>query len=40
MRYLDGLWSIAEELAALAHDIRGWLELPGWKAAAQAISPA
>jgi hypothetical protein len=37
---LDGFWSIAEGLAALAHDIRGLLELLGWKAAARAISSA
>ena len=37
---LDGFWSIAEGLAALAHDSRGLLELLGWKAAAQAINSA
>ncbi len=37
---LDGFWSIAEGLAAPAHDSRGLLELLGWKAAAQAISSA
>jgi hypothetical protein len=32
---LDGFWSITEGLAALAHDIRGLLELLGWREAAQ-----
>ena len=32
---LDGFWSITEGLAALAHDIRGMLELLGWREAAQ-----
>ena len=37
---LDGFWSITEGLAALAHDIRGLLELLGWQAPAQAMSSA
>ena len=32
---LDGFWSITEGLAALAHDIRGMLELLGWREPAQ-----
>jgi hypothetical protein len=37
---LDGFWSITEGLAALAHDIRGLLELVGWREPAQALSSA
>ena len=29
----DGIWSITEGMAALAHDIRGLLELLGWQEA-------
>lgn len=32
---LDGFWSITEGLAALGHDIRGMLELLGWREAVQ-----
>jgi hypothetical protein len=32
---LDGFWSITEGLAALSHDIRGLLELLGWREPAQ-----
>ncbi|MFN9546001.1 MAG: hypothetical protein ACK6AD_02870 [Cyanobacteriota bacterium] len=32
---LDGFWSIPESVAAVAHDIRGLLELLGWREAAQ-----
>ena len=32
---LGGFWSITDGLAALAHDIRGLLELLGWREAAQ-----
>jgi hypothetical protein len=28
---LDGIWSITEGIAALAHDIRGLLRLLGWR---------
>jgi hypothetical protein len=28
---LDGFWSITEDLTSLAHDIRGLLELLGWR---------
>jgi len=28
---IDRFWSITEGLAALAHDIRGLLELLGWQ---------
>jgi hypothetical protein len=28
---LDGFWSITEGLATLSHDIRGLLELLGWR---------
>jgi hypothetical protein len=34
---LDGFWSIAEGLAALAYDIRGLLALLGWQKPAQAL---
>ncbi|MEB3270341.1 MAG: hypothetical protein VKJ44_01660 [Synechococcus sp.] len=33
---LDSFWSIADGLAAPGHNIRGLLDLLGWKAAAQA----
>ena len=32
---LDGFWSITEGLAALSHDIRGLLELLGWRESTQ-----
>ena len=28
---LDGIWSITEGIAALAHDIQGLLRLLGWR---------
>lgn len=28
---LDGIWSVAEGIAALAHDIKGLLRLLGWR---------
>jgi predicted transposase YbfD/YdcC len=28
---LDGIWSITEGIAALAHDIKGLLQLVGWR---------
>jgi hypothetical protein len=28
---LDGIWSVAEGIAALAHDIKGLLQLLGWR---------
>ena len=28
---LDGIWSVTEGIAALAHDIRGLLQLLGWR---------
>ena len=31
---LDGIWSITEGIAALAHDIKGLLKLLGWRPAA------
>ena len=31
---LDGIWSITEGIAALAHDIKGLLRLLGWRPAA------
>jgi hypothetical protein len=37
---LGDFWSIAEGLAALAHDIRGLLALLGWREPAQALSSA
>ena len=37
---LDGFWSITEGLAALAHDIRGMLELLGWREPVQALNSA
>ena len=33
---LEGIWSITEGIAALAHDIKGLLTLLGWRAMAQA----
>ena len=35
---LEGIWSISEGIAALAHDIKGLLTLLGWRAMAQAPS--
>ena len=35
---LGGFWSITDGLAALAHDIRGLLELLGWREAAQPLA--
>ena len=35
---LEGIWSITEGIAALAHDIKGLLSLLGWRAMAQAPS--
>ncbi len=32
---LDGIWSITEGIAALAHDIKGLLRLLGWRDAAK-----
>ena len=37
---LDGIWSITEGLAAVAHDIRGLLALMGWQEPTQAPSSA
>jgi hypothetical protein len=37
---LDGIWSITEGIAALAHDIRGLLRLLGWQEPATAASPS
>ncbi len=34
---IDGFWSITERLAALAHDIRGFLALVGWQEQDQAL---
>ena len=31
---LDGIWSITEGIASLAHDIKGLLGLLGWRPAA------
>ncbi len=33
---LDGIWSIGEGVAALAHDIKGLLRLLGWQEPATA----
>jgi hypothetical protein len=33
---LDGIWSVTEGIAALAHDIRGLLQLLGWRESARA----
>jgi hypothetical protein len=35
---LDGIWSIIEDIAALAHDIKGLLRLLGWRPAAETPS--
>lgn len=35
---LDGIWSITEGIAALAHDIAGLLRLLGWRPAAETPS--
>ena len=35
---LDGIWSITEGIAALAHDIKGLLTLLGWRPAAETPS--
>jgi predicted transposase YbfD/YdcC len=35
---LDGIWSITEGIAALAHDIKGLLRLLGWRPAAETPS--
>jgi hypothetical protein len=35
---LDGIWSITEGIAALAHDIKGLLRLMGWREPAIAAS--
>jgi hypothetical protein len=35
---LNGFWSITEGLAALAHDIRGFLELIDWRDPAQPLA--
>ena len=35
---LEGIWSITEGIAALAHDIKGLLTLLGWRAMAKAPS--
>jgi predicted transposase YbfD/YdcC len=35
---LDGIWSITEGIAALAHDIRGLLRLLGWREPTTAAS--
>jgi len=32
---LDGIWSITEGIAALAHDIKGLLRLVGWRESAK-----
>jgi predicted transposase YbfD/YdcC len=32
---LDGYWSITEGLAALSHDIRGFLAMLGWRESSQ-----
>jgi hypothetical protein len=37
---LDGFWSITEDLAALAHDIRVLLALMGLREPARALSSA
>ncbi len=37
---LEGFWSIAEGLAALAHGIPGLLALLGWREVAQTLSSA
>ena len=35
---LEGIWSITEGIAALAHDIKGLLRLLGWRPAAETPS--
>jgi predicted transposase YbfD/YdcC len=35
---LNGIWSITEGIAALAHDIKGLLRLLGWRSAAETPS--
>jgi predicted transposase YbfD/YdcC len=35
---LGGIWSITEDIAALAHDIKGLLRLLGWRPAAETPS--
>lgn len=35
---LEGIWSITEGIAALAHDIKGLLRLLGWRSAAETPS--
>lgn len=37
---LDGIWSITEGIAALAHDIKGLLRLLGWQEPATAARPS
>lgn len=37
---LDGIWSITEGIAALAHDIKGLLRLLGWQEPATSASPS
>jgi hypothetical protein len=32
---LDGIWSITEGIASLAHDIKGLLRLLGWRLPAE-----
>jgi hypothetical protein len=32
---LDGIWSITEGIATLAHDIKGLLTLLGWRPTAE-----
>jgi hypothetical protein len=32
---LNGIWSVAESIASLAHDIRGLLRLMGWRETAE-----
>jgi hypothetical protein len=37
---LDGIWSMTEDIAALAHDIRGLLGLVGWREPAGGARPS
>ena len=37
---LDGIWSITEGIAALAHDIKGMLRLLGWQELATEARPS
>ena len=37
---LDGIWSITEGIAALAHEIRGLLRLLGWRQAEASETPS